>query len=503
MKSTLLLTLPLLVCLGAAGFAQLCPHRARARRAVAVLAMAALTAAGVLLLREVRQEGVQAMQAGGWAAPFGITLVADLLSALMVLITGVMGFTVVLYSAATLPPEHEAGAYYPLVLVLVGGVCGGFLTGDLFNLFVWFEVMLCASFVLLALEAKQGQFESSIKYMALSMLGSAVLLSAVGLLYGVAGTLNLADLAMRVPGLERPGLMSVVAVLFLVAFSLKAGAFPLFFWLPASYHTPPVAVTTLFSALLTKVGLYALVRTFTLVFTHDVGLTHTVLLVMGGLTMVTGVLGAVAQYDMRRLLSFHIISQMGYLIAGLGLLTRAALGALIAFLVHYIFAKSALFLVSGATARATGTYDLQQMGNLYRTHPLLAALFFVPALSLAGVPPFSGFFAKLALIRAALWAEHWLIAGTAAGVGLLTLFSMMKIWREAFWKEAPSEEVGQAEKPPPARVGWRMMAPCMALALLMVVLGLGAQPLLALADAAAGQLLEPSGYLQAVRGEGR
>ncbi|MBN1206181.1 MAG: Na+/H+ antiporter subunit D [Myxococcaceae bacterium] len=498
MTPPLLLTLPLLVCLGSAALAHLCPRRAWPRRGVALAAMLALTAVGLLLLVEVRRQGVLAVQLGEWAAPFGITLVADLLSALLVLIAGVMGLTVVLYSAATLAPELEAGAYYALVLVLVGGVCGGFLTGDLFNLFVWFEVMLGASFVLLALEAKQEQFEATLKYMTLSLVGSAVLLTAVGMLYGVAGTLNMADLATRLPGLERPGLVSTVAVLFLVAFSLKAGAFPLFFWLPASYHTPPVAVTTLFSALLTKVGVYALVRTFTLLFTQDVGLTHTVLLVMGGLTMVTGVLGAVAQYDVRRLLSFHIISQIGYLLAGLGLLTQEALAALIAFLVHYIFAKSALFLVSGATARASGTYDLQQMGNLYRSHPLLAALFFVPALSLAGVPPFSGFFAKLALIRAALRAEHWLIAGTAAGVGLLTLFSMMKIWREAFWKGHPQDPAAKQEAPSSVNVGWGVLGPCAALALVMGVLGLGARPLLELADAAAGQLLEPTGYIQAV-----
>lgn len=500
MTPSLLLTLPLLVCLGSAALAMLCPRRVWPRRAVALLAMAALTAVGALLLVEARRQGVLAVQLGGWAAPFGITLVADLLSALLVLVTGVMGLTVVAYSAATLGPEHEAGAHHPLVLLLVAGVCGCFLTGDLFNLFVWFEVMLGASFVLLALEAKQQQLEASIKYVTLSLVGSAVLLSAAGLTYGVAGTLNLADLAARLPALGRPGLMTAVGMFYLVAFALKAGAFPLFFWLPASYHTPPVAVTTLFSALLTKVGVYALVRTFTLVFTQEPDITRPLLLVMGGLTMVTGVLGAVAQYDMRRLLAFHIISQIGYLIAGLGILTHGALTALIAFLVHYIFAKSALFLVSGATARATGTYDLLKMGDLYRTHPLLSALFFIPALSLAGVPPFSGFFTKLALIRAALRAEHWLIAGTAAGVGLLTLFSMMKIWREAFWKAPPDD---QPHRPsPPLQVGQGVLGPCVVMALLMVVLGLGAQPLLELAGAAAGQLLAPSAYVDAVLGRG-
>ncbi len=498
MTPATLLSLPIILCLGAAAAGQLLPSRAWPKRWLALMTMLAVAVVGAMLLVTVRREGVQAAQMGGWAAPFGITLVADLLSALLVLVTGVMGLTVVSYSAATLPASREAGAYYPLVLVLVGGVCGAFLTGDLFNLFVWIEVMLGASFVLLALEARQEQLEASIKYMSLSLMGSVVLLCAVGLLYGVAGTLNLADLAVVIPGSDQPRLLTAVSMFFLVAFALKAGAFPLFFWLPASYHTPPAAVTTLFSALLTKVGVYALARIFTLVFTRDSELTSTLLLVMGGLTMVTGVLGAVAQYDMRRLLSFHIISQIGYLIAALGLLTRGALTALIAFLIHYIFAKSALFLVSGATARVTRTYDLHQMGNLYRTQPLLAALFFVPALSLAGVPPFSGFFAKLAVIQAALRAENWAIAGTAVVVGLLTLFSMMKIWREAFWKAPPENQPQEPSRP--LSLGDGVLGPCMAMTAFMVVLGVGAQPLMELADAAAGQLLDPGEYVQAVMG---
>ncbi|HSP79120.1 MAG TPA: Na+/H+ antiporter subunit D [Myxococcaceae bacterium] len=486
-----LLTLPVLLPVTLAALSLLLPPRARVRRGLALVATAALTAVAALLLREVWRGGVLAVQVGGWEAPLGITLVADLLGALLVLLTGVMGLAVVVYSAGSLPERVEAGAHYPLVLVLLTGVCGAFLTGDLFNLFVWFEVMLVASFVLLSLEAEREQLEASIKYMTLSLLGSALFLTALALLYGVAGTLNLADLARRLPGTEHPGLVTVVALLLLVVFGLKAALFPLFFWLPASYHTPPVAVTTLFSALLTKVGVYALFRTYTLLFVGDTGLTHRVLLWMAVLSMVTGVLGAMAQYDFRRLLSFHIISQIGYLLAGLGLFTRTALAAAIVYWVHYVFAKSALFFVTGATERATGTHDLQKMGGLSRSHPLVAGLFLVPALSLAGVPPFSGFFAKAALLRAALRDEAWWVAVAAAGVGLLTLYSMMKVWREAFWKEPPREALGSPDSA-------AMLGPCVALALLMVGLGLGARPLFVLAGAAAEQLMDPSAYIRAV-----
>ncbi|MFY0570728.1 proton-conducting transporter membrane subunit [Archangium lansingense] len=490
-----LLILPILLPLIAAALCLLLPRRAGPRRILALAATCGLSGVSAALLWEVWHVGALALRVGSWEAPLGIILVADLLGALNVLLSAVMTLAGVVYSAGSLEPRQEAGAHYPLVLVMVAGVCGGFLTGDLFNLFVWFEVMLVASFVLLALDAGRARLEACLKYVTLSLLGSALFLTALALLYGLAGTLNLAVLAQRLPRLEYPGLVTVTAMLLLIVFGLKAGAFPLFFWLPASYHTPPVVVTTLFSALLTKVGVYALFRTFSLLYPGDTDFTHRVLLAMALLSMVTGVLGAVAQYDFRRLLSFHIISQIGYLLAGLALFSRVALAAAIAYWVHYVFAKSALFFVTGVTWRVSGTHDLARMGGLARTHPLVAALFLVPALSLAGIPPLSGFFAKMSLIRAALLGEAWLVAGTAAAVGLLTLYSMMKVWREAFWKPPLQEARGSAG--PAALLG-----PCVALALVMVALGVGARPLFVLADAAAEQLLNPSAYIQASLGGG-
>lgn len=489
-----LLILPLLLPLSAAALCLVLPRRAGLRRALALAATCGLTVAGALLLREVWHGDILALRVGGWEAPIGITLVGDLLSVLMVLLSGVMAVAGVVYSAGSLERRQEASAHYPLVLVMVAGVSGAFLTGDLFNLFVWFEVLLVSSFVLLALEADRQKLEACLKYMTLSLVGSALFLTALALLYGLAGTLNLADLARRLPETKHPGLIAVTAMMLLLVFGLKAGAFPLFFWLPAAYPAPPVVVTTLFSALLTKVGVYALFRTLTLLYPGDTAFTHQVLLAIALLSMVSGVLGAVAQYDFRRLLSFHIISQIGYLLAGLGLFSRAALAAAIAYWVHYVLAKSALFFVTGLTERVTGTHDLARMGGLSRSHPLVAMLFLVPALSLAGIPPLSGFFAKMSLIRAALTSEAWLVAGTSAAVGLLTLYSMMKVWREAFWKPPPEEARGSAG---PAS----MLGPCVALALLMVALGVGARPLFALADAAAAQLLNPEAYIQAVLGD--
>ncbi len=454
------------------------------QRALSVLGAAGLLGAGLALLASVWRAGVQTLPVGNWPAPFGITLSADLFSAIMVVLTGLIGLAVAVYSLGSVDPDRERFGYYPLLHILLMGVCGAFLTGDLFNLYVWFEVMLITSFVLMTLGGERTQLEGGVKYVALNLMASALFLAGVGVLYGVTGALNMADVAQRLRGVEQPGLVAAIALLFLVAFGIKAALFPLFFWLPASYHTPPVPVTALFSGLLTKVGVYALVRVFTQVFAHDLGAVQPLILVVAGLTMVTGVLGAVAQTEMRRLLSFHIVSQIGYLLMGLGLRTPLALAGTVFFMAHVILAKAALFLVSGIVHRLQGTSDLKKLGGLYRTQPVLTVLFLLPALSLAGLPPLSGFFAKLALVRAGLEAGEFAVVAVALGVSMLTLFSMTKIWNEAFWKPSPEEDGTTAGRCP--TVLW---LPLGLLAALTVVLGLAAGPLFALSLRAAEQLI--------------
>ena len=497
----ILLLLPILVPFLTAVVAMLFWYDRMVQRRVNVVGGMAFFVSSLGLLALVWRDGIQAAQIGNWPAPFGITLVADLFSAIMVVMAGLMGLIAAVYSLGSIDERREAFGYYPLLHTLLMGVSGAFLTGDMFNLYVWFEVMLIASFVLMALGGQRDQLEGAMKYVTINLLSSALFLTSVGILYSVTGTLNMADLARQISGgAVDPGLATVLAMMFLVAFGIKAGLFPLFFWLPASYHTPPIAITALFSGLLTKVGVYALVRIFTLIFVQDVDYTHTLLMVIAGFTMVTGVLGAVAQTEVRRLLSFHIISQIGYLLMGLGLYTELALTGVIFFMVHVIIAKSALFLVSGIVQQVAGSYELKQLGGLYRTNTGLAALFFLPALALAGLPPFSGFWAKLTLVRAGLETEEYAIVGVSLVVSVLTLFSMTKIWAEAYWKDRP----GQSEPPQPLPVQRRsvLLMPVILLAALTVILGIGAEPLLTLGTEAAAQLLNPSEYIQAVLGGG-
>ncbi|MGH9804593.1 MAG: Na+/H+ antiporter subunit D [Candidatus Acidiferrales bacterium] len=493
----ILLLLPLLIPLLTAALCLLAWPWRRLQRALGVLGAAALLAAALGLLENVWSHGIQAAQMGGWPAPFGITLVADLFSAIMVTLAGLMGLAVGVYALASMDPARESFGFYPLYHILLMGICGAFLTGDIFNLYVWFEVMLIASFVLLALGGERAQMEGAIKYVTLNLLSSALFLAAIGILYGVAGTLNMADLALRLGATSQPGLVTALAMLLLVAFGIKAAIFPLFFWLPASYHTPPVAVSAIFAGLLTKVGVYALIRVFTLLFVHDIGFTHTLLLILSGLTMVTGVLGAVAQNEFRRILSFHIISQIGYMILGLALFTPLALAGSVFYIIHHIIVKTNLFLVSGVARRLGGASDLSRLGGLYVTQPALAILFLIPALSLAGVPPLSGFFAKLALVKAGLAIEQYAIVATALLVSLLTLYSMTKIWAEAFWKPAPP---GEPLSPEPPRGLRPLLLPVTTLAALTLALGFGAQPIFELALAAADQLLHPAAYIRAVLG---
>lgn len=488
------LILPILIPFGCA-VASLLAWRSRpVQRLLSVVGAVALLGVGVWLLTAVRERGILVLQVGNWPAPFGITLAADLLSAIMVLMAGVIAVAVAVFALGSLDPGRERFGYYPLFHVLLMGVCGAFLTGDLFNLYVWFEVMLIASFVLLVLGGERAQLEGGVKYVTLNLVSSAVFLAAAGITYGTVGTLNFADLAQRLALLPHPAVARTLAVLLLVAFGVKAAIFPLFFWLPASYHTPPVSVTTLFSGLLTKVGVYALIRVFTLALPID-GAMQSLLLAVAGLTMVTGVLGAVAQHDMRRLLAFHVVSQIGYLIMGLGLASPLALAGAVFFIVHVTLAKSALFLVGGIAQRLRGSFELDRLGGLYRDHFWISLLFLVPALALAGVPPLSGFWAKLLLVQAGLAGMHWWVTATALAVSLLTLFSMTKIWAAAFWSPLPDGATAGALAP---RQLLLLGAPAAALGLLTVLMGVGAGPAVSLAQQAAAQLLDPAAYVTAV-----
>lgn len=502
MGTTALVALPILLPLFCGALSIIGRRSSRIQRGVALLGTVALTGVSLFLLGEVWDLGIQVLEMGSWPAPFGIVLVADLFGAIMVVLTAITGLATALFSVGTIGKSHGRYGYYPLMFLLLAGVNGAFLTGDIFNLYVWFEVMLVASFSMLILGGERAQMEGAIKYVTLNLVSSAIFLAGIGLLYGLVGTLNMADIAVRVQNLEDTSLVTVVSMLFLVAFGIKAAAFPFFFWLPASYHTPQVAVSALFAGLLTKVGVYALFRVFTLIFSVHEPLTAELLIWMAGTTMLTGVLGAAAQFEFRRILSFHIISQIGYMLMGLALAaaTPLALVGGIFYIMHHIIVKANLFLISGVVFALRGSYELKDLGGLYRERPGLSLLFLISALSLAGIPPLSGFFAKYIVIRAGVEVESWGLVAVALVVGLLTLYSMVKIWAAVFWK-TPELHDGRDRPATATDLNLPLLYAAVAmLAGITVAVGLGAQAIFMLAESAAAQLLDSSVYIQAVLG---
>ena len=347
---------------------------------------------------------------------------------------------------------------------------------------------------LLAIGRTRAQLDGVFKYAVLNLFSTLLFLLAVGMLYGVAGSLNMADIALRLREQEPSLTLVIVGVLLFCGFGIKAGYFPLFFWLPASYHTASVTVAAIFAGLLTKVGVYACFRVFTLVLPMETsGLAPVMAFIAGG-TMLFGVFGAAVQWDVRRILAFHIVSQIGYMLLGLALATPAALAGGIFYIVHHIIVKANLFLIAGAIHRGSGSFDLRKGGGLLKSHPALAVLFLIPALSLGGIPPLSGFWAKFMVIDASLDAGAWWLAGLALFVGLLTLYSMSKIWAEGFWKPAPQWHRRRRTIPP------AFYAAIALLAGLTVVIGLFAQPFVAYAQAAGQQLADPTPYIETVLG---
>ncbi len=455
-------------------------------------------ALAIIIAVQVNNHGIMVLNTGNWQAPFGITLVVDAFSSIMLILAGVIAVSISIYSFDAVDRQRQSYFYFPMVHGLLMGVNGAFITGDIFNLYVWFEVMLMSSFVLITLGGEKKQLNGAIKYVSLNLVSSLFFLAGIGLLYGKMGTLNMADLALKLSMDEQNILLNTSAVLFFVAFSIKAAVFPFFFWLPASYHTPPIAITALFAGLLTKVGVYSLIRFYTLFFVQDKLFWHPLFLWIGGFTMVVGVLTAASQYDIRKILSFHIISQIGYMIMGLGIFTVAGIAGAIFYMAHNIIAKTNTFLVAGLINRVTGSYDLKAIGGLYKSRPWLSILFLIPAFGLAGIPPLSGFFGKLILISAGFNAGNYVISFIALAVGLFTLFSMVKIWNEAFWKPKPDSSPafdGEKEKLPVS-----MVIPVAFLGLLTLTMGFAVKPILDFAMVAAAQLMDPSAYISAVLG---
>ena len=462
------------------------------QRAISLVCSTTVAAMAVSLLLHVDRNGTEVSSLGGWRPDIAVNLVADRFAAIMVTISTTMLLAVLVYAMGQRSDDERSRFYHPAYLTLIGGVCGAFLAGDLFNLFVWFEVLLVASYVLLTLEGTDRQIRTGITYVVLNVIESFVLVMGVALIFAGTGTLNMALLPERLAALP-DGVQVGLNLLLLIAFGLKAAVFPLYSWLPDSYPSAPSPVSAVFAGLLTKIGVYAIVRTQTLLFPDS---NRTLLLVIAGLTMFVGVLGAIAQADMKRILSFHIVSQIGYMIMGVALGGVAAITATIFYMIHHIPVKTSLFLVEGIVARDSGSSNLSKVSGLARRSGPLAALFLIPAFSLAGLPPFSGFLGKTAVVTEGIAQQSWWIVTVALVVSLMTLISMLKIWTGAFWG-SPVPEFG-AESSGILRKQPLMSGVTAGVIGLTLVIALFAGPLYRLCGRAAADATDPLSYLSAV-----
>ncbi len=517
---TALVPLVVLVPLLGAAVTLALGFRPQAQRIVAIVALVIELGLGIALLIAVDAGGPLAMELGGWSAPFGIVLVVDRLSAVMVLVSALVLLAVLLFSVgqgiADGDEETPVSIYNPTYLILTTGVMVAFVSGDLFNLYVGFEILLVASYVLITLGGTEARIRAGVTYVIVSLLSSLLFLASIAMVYGALGTVNLAQVAARMQDLPAD-VQVLLHVMLLVAFGIKAAVFPLSFWLPDSYPSAPAPVTAAFAGLLTKIGVYAIIRVETVIFPGPE--LNPALMVVALLTMVVGALGAVAQADIKRILSFTLVSHIGYMILGVALGTAAGTAAAIYYIAHHIVIQTTLFLAAGLVEREAGSTSITRIGGLLASAPLVAVLFFVPALNLAGIPPFSGFIGKLGLFQAAAEqgdALAYVLIGAGALVSLLTLYALVRVWNLAFWRPAGEVEgdetrllrtVEEAPHSTTTIAATRATSRLMTVStVLMVVVGIAltvfAGPLYGLADRAADNLDGPEQYIQIVFPQG-
>ncbi len=517
-----LVPLPVVLPLLGAGINLLAGMRVRLQNLVTVITLVLVLCISGVLLWAADAQGIQVVAVGGWELPFGIALVVDRLSALMLVVSMLVTLSVFIYAVGQEMTDDSqqspVSVFNPAYLILCAGVAGSFIAGDLFNLYVGFEMLLVASFVLITIGVTPERVRVGATYIVVSLLSSLIFLGSIGLIYAATGTVNMADLAVKLSMLPED-VQLFLHIALLLGFGIKAAVFPLSFWLPDSYPTAPAPVTAVFAGLLTKVGIYAIIRTETLLFFGQS--LRTPLLIVAGLTLIVGILGAVAQTDLKRMLSFTLVSHIGYLLFGVALGTELGLAAALYYTVHHIVVQTTLFLAVGLIEQRTGTTKISALGGLMTLSPALSWIFLIPALNLGGIPPLSGFIGKVALFFAGVLDADWLtitLVAIGALTSLLTLYVIGRTWNQVFWRspvEAPerlpeterlikqikavkgARAIG-AEEPARQKLPGAMARPAVLMLAVSIALTVFAGPLWRTAENAAVNLIDPRIYVSAV-----
>ncbi len=487
-----LLILPVLIPLGTAILLLILRFLPMARRIVIAFAGVSILGVNISVLSKIYKEGIQTYQLGGWPAPYGIVLVGDLLSGIMMMLGSIIAVCALFYSFGYLKEDGQQAIFHPLFFFLWTGTNGTFLTGDIFNLFVMFEIMLMSIYSLLAMLGDKKQIESGLKLISMGLLSSAIFLAAVGGIYALTGTLNMADLAVKIKPHAGHPLVGAVAMLFLGVFGLKAAMMPMHFWLPDVHSSAPTPISAMLSGILIKVGVYAIIRVFCLIFVDLQGAFQPFILTLACITMFMGAMGAVAQTDLKRLLAYSSVSQIGYILMGVGFFSVAGMGAALFYMISHGIIKASLFMAAGILKKMKGTTEMSEHGNMINISPVFTLFFLIGVAGLGGIPPSSGFFMKFQLIKAGLDGAFYLPVFVALVVSLFTLFYLAQSWQKVCLMPQKEE--------PTIRPSFKLLLPVGVLALLCLVLGFAADPIITLTTAASQQLFSPELYIKAVMG---
>ena len=490
-----LIVTPVVWCILIGAILLMLRKRTELQPLIAIPALGVLALMTLGLLWHVLQSGTVTMTMGRWLPPFGISFTVDLLGAFFAATSSIVAFAAGIYGRSDVDDTGRRYGFYPFLMLIMAGILGAFLTGDIFNLYVWFEVLLISSFGLLVLGSERAQLDGATKYAFLNLIATTLFLVATGYLYGLFGTLNMADIAVKASELRGTAPLMTLVTLYLLAFAMKAAAFPVNFWLPASYHTPRIAVSALFGGLLTKVGVYALLRILGMLFPFEREELSFIIAIVAALTMILGVVGALAQNDIRRAMGFLVISGIGVMMAGLALGSPAGLSGAILYAAHSMVVMTALYFAVGIGGRLGGSFELTTAGGLYARNAFVAGLTLVLFLSVAGLPPFSGLWPKIMLVKASLDIGAWWLAGAILVTGFLTTITVGRIWALAYWRPAPGGEGDEAVIP---KLSMGATAALAGLALVTILAGIWPEPLIALSQDAALGLLDPSAYVLSV-----
>lgn len=499
------LILPVAIHLFAAILLLFLWRRTVAHRIVSIATSFIVMLLSIRLFSKVYNGNILIMEAGSWKAPFGIVFVADVFSCTLVLLTSFAALAVSIFSSAGISRSRILYGYFPIFHFLVMGLNGAFLTGDIFNLYVWFEVIIISSFVLMTLGGRKAQVEGAVKYMAMNILASTFFLTGIGILYGITGTLNMADLSIKIAALENRNLVNITALFFIIGFGIKAAVFPLYFWLPSSYHTPPSAVVATFGGLLTKVGIYALFRISTLIFVPD-EFTKNLLLFIAVFTILTGSFGALIKRNIRRMFSYLIVCHIGFMIGGLAMFTGVAITGALIYLFHDIMVKTNMFLIAGLIRQLKGTMNMDKLGGLYTDYPKISLLIAIVLFSLAGIPPLSGFWPKLYLFEAGFINRQYILIGAIIVGSFITLYVIAKMWADVFWKNPPEND-GRGEELKDSFAALSLskktmlVSPIVFLAAISLYLGFCAQNITEVAERITSEMLDTTPYIEAVLGK--